>query len=60
MYLTLLADKHSFKQKKIEDITSESINYTVLHKKVLIIIEKYVHIPGWINDIIYHILTNSY
>ena len=46
--------------KKTHDITSESVNYSVLNQKVFIIIEKYVYIWGWNNDIIYHILTYSY
>ena len=45
MYLTILAEKHiSNSKKNPPDITSESLYYTVLHQKVLIIIEKYVHI----------------
>ena len=46
-------------KSKKKDITYDSVNYTVLHQKILITVEKWVIISGWISDIIYHILTNT-
>ena len=42
---------------KKHDITSENVIYTVLHTKILIIAEKYVHISGWINYLFIPILA---